>query len=323
VEEQQMDGCVAADNVEFVIDDSGSMSETDRDRLRAQAVELILAKPRNVGRVIGALEFGDDANPVFRPTTIEPPVLGSNQTELRGLVDRLVRADNGSTNYNAAFDVLADENPGAKARIFLTDGEHNVGEFLNGHRNGPPTFVVGLSIGRRGEAAERLRRIGAETKGSYFPNVKADTLQPVMNAIDSKLNCNIELDAFVDNLTAADDELEPNDVDLEDGVNSADVDVTWNDPDDEFDPVKIEVLDDAENVVARVGRKTLNRAIRYSSKARQAGRLTIRGEEGDTFFSVRINGITGAKSLRVHIEPRKIRRGARVHTQVGQSRRRA
>ena len=321
LEEVDLDKCVAAENVEFVIDDSGSMSGTDPGRLRAQAVELIVSKPRNVGRVIGALEFGDVANPVFRPTKIKPAGFESNQDELRQLVDKLVQADNGGTDYNAGFNALADENPAAAARIFLTDGEHNVGEYLNGHRNGPPTFVVGLGIGRTGDVAARLARIASETKGSYFPNVKSGTLQVVMNAIDSRLNCDIGLASFVDNLTDPDDVPEPNEVDLDDGTNSVDINVSWEDTDDDILPDGLELLDENDRVLAKIGRKNLVRAIKYS-KPRTGGQLSVRGERGDTFFALRVNGVKGGKKVRIKVKPRKVRGKARVHTQISQSRRR-
>jgi hypothetical protein len=45
----------------------------------------------------------------------------------------------GGTDYNAAFDKTKTDPPGAGARIFLTDGGHNVGDYGDGHQGGPPT----------------------------------------------------------------------------------------------------------------------------------------------------------------------------------------
>ena len=122
---------------------------------------------------------------------IAPRGPGSNQPGLFELSAQRVDADNGGTNYNAAFTGVAGDNPGAQARIFLTDGEHNEGEYVDGHRDGPPTYVIGLGIGRRGEAAQRLERIAKDTGGRYYPGVTAQNLQPVLNRIDSRLNCDL------------------------------------------------------------------------------------------------------------------------------------
>ena len=40
-----------------------------------------------------------------------------------------IQADNGGTDYNAAFNTGRAANPGAQARIFLTDGGHNLGDY--------------------------------------------------------------------------------------------------------------------------------------------------------------------------------------------------
>ena len=62
VEEEVEAGCVAARNVEFLIDDSGSMLDTDPQLLRRTAAEYLISKPRNEGEVLGAYEFGSSGN---------------------------------------------------------------------------------------------------------------------------------------------------------------------------------------------------------------------------------------------------------------------
>ena len=61
------DGCVAARNVEFLIDDSGSMEVTDPQLLRRTAAEYLISKPRNEGEVLGAYEFGPSGRRSSRP----------------------------------------------------------------------------------------------------------------------------------------------------------------------------------------------------------------------------------------------------------------
>jgi hypothetical protein len=310
VQEEVNSGCRAARNVEVVIDDSGSMSGTDPERLRRFALELLITKPRNEGDTLGALEFGDVANPLFPPQKIDPPGENSNQNTLLELIDKLVDADNGGTDYNAGFGVLADENPGAAARIFLTDGAHNAGEYEQGHRSGPPTYVIGLEIGRRGRDAERLARIASETGGIYYPDTDAYELQRVLNAIDSRLNCDIDVDNF---MTTVDPESERDDEqefesDLDEDTESADVIVGWDDEDDTFEIDEVEVLDDDEDVVARIGAKTLRRAVRRGRTGGAAvkGNLRITARSGDVYRSLRINGVGGG-SLRVHVTPTRLR----------------
>jgi hypothetical protein len=323
-QEEAAAGCHAAQLVEVIIDDSGSMEDTDPARLRARAVSLLLAKPRNIGKALGAVEFGDLADELFPPQAIRDPATDTTG-QAKGLIDildKLVLADNGSTDYNAGFTAAASAAPKADARIFLTDGEHNAGEYRNGHRGGPPTYVVGLQIGRRGEAAERLARIAKETKGKYFPNVTSEKLQPVFNAIDSKLNCDVGIDAFVDSLSD-DDTSEPNTVDLDDGTHSADVSVSWDDADDRVTPGDVELLDAGGKVVGRVTARMQRLAIsKHPGQRLTFGAFTLRGLRGPTFYSLRINGVHGAR-LRLRTATAKVHgKRVRVHTQVTQSRRR-
>ena len=97
---------------------------------------------------------------------ILPRGAGSNQPTLFDRLEREIDADNGGTNYNEAFTGVAKDNPGADARIFLTDGEHNEGRYVNGHRDGPPTYVIGLGIGAQGPGRRAAR---ADRRGDRRP----------------------------------------------------------------------------------------------------------------------------------------------------------
>jgi hypothetical protein len=298
------------------------MADTDGERLRARAVQLLLAKPRNIGKAIGAVEFGDRSAEVFPPQAIRDPLTDRAQArDLLEVVDRTIQADNEGTDYNAGFAAAASAAPRADARIFLTDGAHNAGPFRDGHRGGPPTYVVGLGIGRKGRDAERLQRIARETKAKYFPNVTAEKLQPVFNAIDSRLNCDVGLESFVDSLSD-EDTSEPNDVPLDDGTYSTDIDVSWDDAGDEVTPGDIEVLDDDGDVVGRVTARMQRLALLRKGRTRLTfGDYKLRGRRGRTFYTVRINGVRGA-TLRVRTRTHKVSGKVRIHTQVTQSRRR-
>lgn len=193
-------GCTPADKIAVIVDDSNSMSRSDPLNIRAAAMQLLITKPGGQGRTLGAVEFGEEAGPLF-----EPGLISADQSSMLSSLGALQNDgfDDGGewTNYNAAFEVGGFSQPDAAARIFLTDGEHNLGSYENGHVGGPRTYVVGLNIGPAGEGnadADQLGRIAGETGGVYFPllrdsgdsaDVQSKRIQPVFNAIDSLLQC--------------------------------------------------------------------------------------------------------------------------------------
>lgn len=194
--------CAPARSIAAILDDSGSMSENDPLNIRAAAMQLLITEPAGQDRTLGAVEFGDEAGPLFDPAPIaqdKAMMLAS----LQNLADDGYAGTGTDTNYNAAFATSAASQPGADARIFLTDGEHNVGPYENGHLGGPRAYVIGLNIGPSGEgseAADLLGRIAGETGGTYYPlrlhsdddaAVQVRRLQPVFNAINAKLECQI------------------------------------------------------------------------------------------------------------------------------------
>src|SRR3954452_25047849 len=169
-------GCVPKDNVEAIIDDSGSMTVTDSDRLRVRAMQLFIDNPQNDKRTLGALEFGTDAAQLFAPLPIN-----SNRASMKSAIDTAVNADNGLTDYNDAFAAAGAENPNATARIFLTDGGHNNEDSSpsdNSHRGGPPVYVIGLGVA--GDGGTVLKQIADETNGLYRPVDTASELQSAM-----------------------------------------------------------------------------------------------------------------------------------------------
>ena len=323
-EEEEIDGCRAVRNVEVVVDDSGSMDGTDPEKLRAEAIRLLLAKERNAEEVIGAVQFGDGASKIFAPQVIDPFGSENNRPDLDEALSQ-IRADEGGTNYNAAFEVLVDENPGAGARIFLTDGGHNVGEYREIHRGGPPTFVLGFQIGRNGTDGERLQRIAEETGGRYFANVNRRNLQRAINAIDSRLNCDIDLD-FDEEPFVEEGEVEEDDVPLDEDCNSADIVVSWGDDDDEFELTELS-LRRGKRTIARIGRRGIRRALaRGSADSSVAGasatprKLRVTGRRGRTFITLRATGL-GRGRLHYKIRANKLSGRGRVGTQISQSRR--
>lgn len=193
-------GCTPASNIAAIVDDSGSMALNDPLNIRSSAMQLLISKPGGQSRTLGAIEFGGEAGPLFAPG-----VISANQSGMLAALSALRDdgfSDSGdSTDYNAAFAASKSEQPDATARIFLTDGGHNVGPYENGHAGGPRTYVIGLNIGPAGEgdtSADLLGRIASDTGGYYFPllrspgdsvETQSKRIQPVFNAIDALLQC--------------------------------------------------------------------------------------------------------------------------------------
>jgi len=177
--------CVPKNNVEAIIDDSGSMIITDGDRLRVRAMELFIDNPANEKRTLGALEFGTDAAQLFAPLPIS-----ANRASMKSAIDTAVNADNGLTDYNDAFAAAGAENPNATARIFLTDGGHNNEDsspYDNSHRGGPPVYVIGLGVA--GDGGTVLKQIADETNGLYRPVDTASELQSAMFDVNAAIGC--------------------------------------------------------------------------------------------------------------------------------------
>jgi hypothetical protein len=185
-------GCTPKTNIEAIIDDSGSMAVTDENKLRVQALDLLInTLPEKTQ--LGAIEFGSsifETQPAA-DTVFPPEPVGVNAGTMRSSLESLINADNGSTDYNSAFAKADADNPAAQARIFLTDGGHNEGTYNEAHlAHNVPTFVVGFSPGLVDPADQaRLQKIADDTGGAFFPLPDASALQAVMNKIGAALTC--------------------------------------------------------------------------------------------------------------------------------------
>ena len=115
--------CTRVRNIEAIIDDSGSMGSTDPNRLRVQAMDLLI-NALDANTSLGAIEFGSSFDPTMPSADVVFPVepVGPNAAQMKAALDTKIQADAGGTDYNAAFDTARAANPGAGARIFLTDG---------------------------------------------------------------------------------------------------------------------------------------------------------------------------------------------------------
>jgi hypothetical protein len=320
-EEVEEDGCHAATDLQVIVDDSGSMADTDPTDLRAKALRLLLVKQRNVGERLGAVEFGSLAERLFAPVLLGGQDFADAQKELDKLIRERIKSDAGGTDYNAAFEGARLVDPDADAIVFLTDGGHNEGRFAARHRGGPLVYVIGLGIGEEGVDGRRLQRIADETDGRYYPSVDDEHLQSVLNQIDSRLNCDTDFGTSAD--TIADGEApDPAENTIERGTHSSDVIVTWDDPRDEIELASIRLLDRKGERIAGFSRRKVARALR-SDDPIGSGRLRLAGDRGRTYLALRVNGLRRGV-LKVRFARADLKGGAeeRIVTQITESRRR-
>jgi von Willebrand factor type A domain len=301
--------CTPVSNIEAIIDDSGSMSITDPDKLRVAALQLLIDTPGNEKVTLGAVEFGGSFDPSIPSanTIFAPQPIGPNATAMKAALVARILADDGTTDYNAAFARAVADNPNANARIFLTDGAHNAGDFVNGHRGGPPTYVIGFSGATLGTDGDRLRLIASETGGRAFLETEQSNLQSVMNEIGTTLTCQSPPKTFRDAFTRA-GQARAHAVKLASRAKSAQLTLSWSSPLDQFTLSQVRIV-------------KRGRVVAVASRKRHL-RLTTR--KGSTFLIVKVGKLTRGK-LVFRVRATRIGSGApsvNLTTQVTQSQRR-
>jgi hypothetical protein len=303
--------CTPVSNIEAIVDDSISMGGTDPDKLRVSALELLIDTPGNEQITLGAVEFGGAilSTDISADTVFPPEPIGPNAAAMRAALKARVNADNGITDYNAAFERAKTDNPNAKARIFLTDGGHDVGDYANGHQGGPPTYVIGFSGATVGPDGDRLRQIASDTGGRAYLQTDSSNLQSVMNEVGTTLTCQSPPKSFRDAFARA-GQSRAHAVSIASAARTAQLTLSWSSPLDSFAISGLRVIKRGR-VVALAAR----------ARARHL-RLTMR--HGDTFLVVKVGNLVRGK-LQFKVRATRIGSGAgsvSLTTQVTQSRRR-
>jgi hypothetical protein len=306
--------CKPASNIEAIIDDSGSMAVTDPNKLRVQGMSLLIddLAPKTQ---LGAVEFGSGieipeiisepaANTVFPP---EP--VGPNASSMRSSLEGAINADNGATDYNAAFAKADADNPTADARVFLTDGGHDVGTYNEAHlAHNVPTYVIGLGTGiSSGEDVARLKKIAGDTGGRYFPVGDASELQAAMNSIGAALTCQTPPRSFTDLLGQGQSKAHA--LTIGAATKSIQITLTWASPLDKFKLAGLQLVG-KQGLLATASR-------RHHRKPRK---LKVRVTHSSTFSIFRVSKLKKGK-LRFKVKALKIGSGspkATLTTQVGQ-----
>jgi hypothetical protein len=291
--------CVPKQNIEAIIDDSGSMFDNDPTGLRVRAMELFIDNPTNDKRTLGAIEFGSDAFGVFAPTTI-----GSNRDSMKSALNAAILADNGATDYNDAFSFAGSHSPNANGRIFLTDGDHtDLTPYANGHQGGPPVYVVGLGSAPN---AGVLQQIATDTGGIYRAAATASELQSAVFDINAVIACLAKPVVFNDTFTKL-NQTKTRTVTVPRGTRSANIALSWTSEADAFDISGIRVVRKGKTVArgAKVRKLRVTKRVGKTFVTVKVGRL-VRGKLKFRLKATRVtNTFTGVNLTTQLVRSRK------------------
>ena len=274
--------CTPVTNIEAIVDDSGSMAITDSGTLRVKGLQLLI-NTLSPSTTLGAIEFGGNFFESSTPaadTVFAPEAVGANGASMVAALEAKIKADNGGTDYNAAFAQSDADNPGAQARIFLTDGGHDVGTYNNGHlTHKVPTYVIGFSAGVAApEDQQRLQTIASDTGGHFYPLTDSSQLQSVMNSIGAELTCQTAPQSFSDALTQGGSKTHA--VTIGASTKSLQIALTWASPLDKFTISQLRLVKHG---------KTIAKA------SRRVRKLNVKTVTSPTFTVLKISGLSKGK----------------------------
>lgn len=249
--------CTPAANIEAIIDDSGSMSITDPNKLRVQALDL-LTETLPKATTLGAIEFGSGIEEIpgvypgqpAASTDFPPEPIGPNKAAMQEALKNGINADDGATDYNAAFAKADADDPASQARIFLTDGGHDEGTYNEAHlAHNVPTYVIGFGGIEAGEDQARLKKIATDTGGQVFELEEAGEIQAVVAKIGAALTCQTPPRSFIDELSSG-GKSKPHTITIGAKTHSVQVTLTWANPGDLFKLIGLKVSSKGQTVAA-------------------------------------------------------------------------
>src|SRR3712207_2259903 len=97
-----------------------------------------------------------------------------------------------------------------------------------------PTYIVAIGDppDRNRSDIRQMKRVTRETKGRYYEAHSARQLERSLQAITPRIRCDLEADNYRENLDP-EEETEVAETELEEGVHTADVALTWRDEDED------------------------------------------------------------------------------------------
>jgi hypothetical protein len=301
--------CTPATDIEAIIDDSFSMGGTDPNRLRVQALNLMINTLPAQTR-LGAVEFGSELFEQPSANTLFPPEpVGPNADAMREALEKQIQADSGATDYNGAFAKADADNPGSQARIFLTDGGHNEGTYNEAHlTHRVPTYVIGFGSGLSSEEDQaRLRKIADDTGGRFFSLDDPSQLQAVMNSVGAAITCQTPPRQFSDLLKQG--QSKTHSIVVGGSTKTLQIALSWASPEDKFKLTGLRLI--VKNKVVAAGRPKI-------------AKLKVKRTTSSTFAVAKVSGLRKGK-LRFSVTAAKIGSGepkVELTTQVGRGSRR-
>lgn len=304
-------GCTAATKIEAILDDSGSMEITDPNKLRVQAMDLLI-NTLPPSTTLGGVEFGSGTEeiPGYLPgtpaadTLFAPEPIGPNTAGMEAAMKTNINADNGATDYNGAFAKADADNPTAQARIFLTDGGHDVGTYNEAHlAHNVPTYVIGFGAGLGlTEDKARLKKIAADTGGKVYELEDDSELQAVVNSIGAELTCQTPPRKFTDEL--AQGQSKTHSITIGAKTHTLRVTLTWANPGDSFKLTGLRIKSHGKIVAASRPKPAAKIKVTVKAKSSTFTVLNVSHlRPGTLLFSVKGAKVSGG--------------GVKVTTQVG------
>lgn len=302
-------GCTAATNIEAIIDDSGSMEFTDPNRLRVQAMDLLI-KTLPGGTTLGGVEFGSGTEeiPGYLPgqpaafTLFPPEPIGPNAAGMEAAMNANIHADDGATDYNGAFAKADADNPTAQARIFLTDGGHDEGTYNEAHlAHNVPTYVIGFGSGLGlTEDKARLKKIAADTGGKVYELEDDSELQAVVNSIGAELTCQTPPRKFTDELSQGQSKTHTITVGAK--THSLQVTLTWANPGDNFKLSGLRIKSHGKIIAASRPKPASKIKVNVKAKSSTFTVLNVSHlRPGTLFFSVKGAKVSGAAKMTTQV----------------------
>jgi hypothetical protein len=308
-------GCTPKTNIEAIVDDSGSMEVTDPNRLRVQAMDLLI-QTLPPATTLGAVEFGSGIEGipgVFEGTpaayTLFPPEpIKPNSAAMQGALKSNINADDGATDYNGAFAKADADDPASQARIFLTDGGHDEGTYNKAHlAHDVPTYVIGFGTGVSSpEDKARLKKIATDTGGKVYDLEDASQLQAVVNSIGAELTCTTPPRQFTDELSQG--QSKTHTVTVGPKTHFLRVTLTWAEPGDNFKLTGLRIKSHGKTVA------TLSRP---TTKTPKPAKLKVSVAAKSSTFTVLKVAHLRPGTLQFAVKAAKASGAVKVTTQIG------